>query len=158
MLDLCQSFYKTARHSLAALFIHLAVDMAQILAWKKSIPCQKRDILKLFWKKCSFKGGKSKETDARRVTKLLQDLQAPFGTALHPFGTRIPPIKLKKWLGRIWNPTFWLKSSIDFSLKSTILMVESRRKLMPDWYQSFNKTSRLILAPLFSHLVPEFLP
>ena len=100
MLDLCQSFYKTARHSLAALFIHLAVDMAQILAWKKSIPCQKRDILKLFWKKCSFKGGKSKKNDARRVPKLLQDLQAPFGTASDPFVTSISPKKSKKWLGK----------------------------------------------------------
>ena len=32
---------------------------------------------------------------------------------------------------------FWLKSHLDFSEKSVILMRESQRKLMPDWYQSF---------------------
>ena len=48
-----------------------------------------------FTKKCYFNGEKSKKTDARLLPKLLEHLQAPFGTALDPFDTRIS-LKFKK--------------------------------------------------------------
>ena len=41
-----------------------------------------------FPKKCYYNGGKLKKTDPSLVPKLLQDLQAHFGTALYPFRTR----------------------------------------------------------------------
>ena len=70
--------------------------------------------------------------------------------------------KNRRWV-QIWVSKMSELRQLDkiapwFFSKNCFLMEESRRKLIPEWCQSFYNTSMLLLAPILIHLVPEFLP
>ena len=132
-------------------------DGAKIWAWKKSIPRQKRAILKLFRKKCSFEEGKSKKTDAKWVPNRLQDLHANFDTALEPFGTRIAPKSGRRNYSEETNSPIWLKSSLAFSWKSDILMgkvEETDARWVPKVLKDLHANFGTALEPFATRIAP----